>query len=228
MRIKVLHTAKAESNIWHEDVLYCMPREHNEQGNFIETVTHGDVLGILDTVDGPVILSADVADELECSRDTARRKLSELHEQGKLDRRKVSRRIIYWEAEPETDSDASDRAHTAMLAGAETATETDAPEDSEIREALRGHFETDAGPATRRPQEALIDLVLLLREAGPMQKKDAETELYSKYTDYYSGPKTMWDSLSRYFGETPGIGKLGRGEYDFSSIADILIEARNE
>lgn len=205
-----------------------MPREHGDGGEFVETVTHSDVLGIFDTVDGPVILSADVADELGCSRETARRKLEALFEQEQLARRKVSRRVIYWQPESETDSDASDRAHTAMLSGAETATETDAPEDADIREALRQHFETDAGPAARRPQEALIDLVLLLHEAGPMQRKDAAAELYSEYTDYYSGSKTMWDSLSRYFGETPGIGKPGRGEYDFSSITEILTETNGD
>jgi|APHM01.1.fsa_nt_gi hypothetical protein len=85
-----------------------MPREHGDGGEFVETVTHSDVLGIFDTVDGPVILSADVADELGCSRETARRKLEALFEQEQLARRKVSRRVIYWQPESETDSDASE------------------------------------------------------------------------------------------------------------------------
>jgi hypothetical protein len=85
-----------------------MPREHGDGGEFVETVTHSDVLGVLDTVDGPVILSADVADELGCSRETARRKLEALFEKGQLSRRKVSRRVIYWEPESETDSDTTE------------------------------------------------------------------------------------------------------------------------
>ena len=72
-----------------------MPREHGEDGAFIETIGLDDVREVFDAVDGPVILSADVADTLGCSRETARRKLNELYERGDLDRRKVSRRVIY-------------------------------------------------------------------------------------------------------------------------------------
>ncbi|ELY49060.1 hypothetical protein C493_21096, partial [Natronolimnohabitans innermongolicus JCM 12255] len=68
-----------------------MPREHGDSGTFVETVSLEDVLGVFDVVDGPVILSADVADELDCSRETARRKLQALYERGDLERRKVSR-----------------------------------------------------------------------------------------------------------------------------------------
>lgn len=74
----------------------CMPRKHGEKGEFVETISLEDVLGVFDTVDGPVVLSADVADALGCTRETARRKLEQLHERGDLDRRKVSRRMIYW------------------------------------------------------------------------------------------------------------------------------------
>jgi hypothetical protein len=76
-----------------------MPREHGDDGTYVETVPLGRVLEVFDAVDGPVILSADVADELECSRETARRKLQQLHDRGDLARRKVSRRVIYWRAD---------------------------------------------------------------------------------------------------------------------------------
>jgi predicted ArsR family transcriptional regulator len=73
-----------------------MPREHGDSGEFVETTTVEDVLEIFDEVRGPVVLSADVADALGCSRETARRKLDELHDGGDVDRRKVSRRVVYW------------------------------------------------------------------------------------------------------------------------------------
>jgi hypothetical protein len=76
--------------------MWYMPREHGDSGEFVETVTLDDVRGVFDEVRGPVVLSADVADALDCSRETARRKLEELYEQGEVDRRKVSRRVIYW------------------------------------------------------------------------------------------------------------------------------------
>jgi hypothetical protein len=105
-----------------------MPREHGDDGAFIETIRLDDVREVFNTVDGPVILSADVADGLDCSRETARRKLKELHERGDLERRKVSRRVIYWEPEEES-------------AGAPTDTVRDDPDPSP------GHTPGDTGTA---------------------------------------------------------------------------------
>lgn len=76
-----------------------MPREHGESGEYVETVTLDAVRGVFDEVRGPVVLSADVADALGCSRETARRKLAALYDRGEVDRRKVSRRVLYWRAE---------------------------------------------------------------------------------------------------------------------------------
>lgn len=81
-----------------------MPREHGEKGEFVETITLGDVLEVFDDVRGPVVLSADVADRLECSRETARRKLERLYDRGELDRRKVARRVIYWRPDGQGDT----------------------------------------------------------------------------------------------------------------------------
>lgn len=73
-----------------------MPKEHGADGTYVETTPPERVFDVFDAVDGPVILSADVADTLECSRQTARRKLAELYDRGELDRRKISQRVIYW------------------------------------------------------------------------------------------------------------------------------------
>jgi len=76
-----------------------MGRKHGEKGEFVETVTLDDVRAVFDEVRGPVVLSADVADRCDCSRETARRKLKALHERGELEQRKVARRVIYWRTE---------------------------------------------------------------------------------------------------------------------------------
>lgn len=73
-----------------------MPREHGDGGEYVETVTLDDVRAVFDDVRGPVVLSADVSDALGCSKETARRKLGALYDRGEVDRRKVSRRVIYW------------------------------------------------------------------------------------------------------------------------------------
>jgi hypothetical protein len=100
-----------------------MPKQHGADGTYIETTPHNRVLEVFDDVDGPVVLSADVANKLDCSPETARRKLAELYERGKLDRRKVSRRVIYWkpaaanEAYPKRAHDGADTFENADLRG---------------------------------------------------------------------------------------------------------------
>jgi len=116
-----------------------MPREHGDDGTYVETVPLGRVLEVFDAVDGPVILSADVADELECSRETARRKLQQLHDRGDLGRRKVSRRVLYWRAE------GSDTFDTADLQGDPETTLADESGEDGARADAGG--DTGDGPA---------------------------------------------------------------------------------
>ena len=55
----------------------------------------------VDTVEGPVITSGDVATELGCTTEAARRTLEELREEGPLARRRTAGRLIYWRADDE-------------------------------------------------------------------------------------------------------------------------------
>lgn len=73
-----------------------MPRKHGDEGVFVEDTTHSDVLAVFEQIEGPVVTSGDVADALDCSRETARRKLNELHEHGRLGKRKTAGRVVYW------------------------------------------------------------------------------------------------------------------------------------
>jgi hypothetical protein len=73
-----------------------MSREREDTGRFTETVTLDDVLGVFETVDGPIVTSGDVAEALDCSRETARRKLSSLEKQEDVASRKTAGRVVWW------------------------------------------------------------------------------------------------------------------------------------
>jgi len=73
-----------------------MTRERDNSGQYVETVSPGDVLGVFDHVDGPVITSGDVADVHGCTTEAARQKLLQLHEDGQLGKRKAGRTLVYW------------------------------------------------------------------------------------------------------------------------------------
>ncbi|WP_254544590.1 hypothetical protein [Halomarina pelagica] len=80
-----------------------MPRKHGDSGRYVETVPLEAVLGVFDEVRGPVVTSADVADTLDCSRDTARRKLGQLYDQGRVERRSTAGRVIWWRTGADPD-----------------------------------------------------------------------------------------------------------------------------
>lgn len=73
-----------------------MSREREDSGRYTETVTPGDVLGVFEIVDGPVVTSGDVAETLDCSRETARRKLRTLEQRGRIASRKTAGRVVWW------------------------------------------------------------------------------------------------------------------------------------
>lgn len=73
-----------------------MPREREDSGRYTETVTPDDVIEVFAQVDGPVVTSGDVSDALGCSRETARRKLRALEEEGRVRSRKTTGRVVWW------------------------------------------------------------------------------------------------------------------------------------
>jgi predicted transcriptional regulator len=86
---------------WIGCIVVDMPREHGEHGDFVETTTVEDVYALFDTVEGPVLLSGDVVDHLDCSISTARNKLQRLYDQGRVERRKRGQNLIYWRTDEE-------------------------------------------------------------------------------------------------------------------------------
>lgn len=73
--------------------------EREESGRYAEIVTLDDVVGVFEIVDGPIVTSADVAAALDCSRETARRKLRSLEEQGLVASRKTAGRVVWWQVD---------------------------------------------------------------------------------------------------------------------------------
>lgn len=75
-----------------------MSGERREDGGrFAETVTLDVVLGVFDRVAGPVVTSGDVADALDCSRETARRKLRALEDRERVASRRTAGRVVWWQ-----------------------------------------------------------------------------------------------------------------------------------
>lgn len=74
-----------------------MSREEREDtGRFSQTVSLDDVLAVFELVEGPVVTSGDVAEALDCSRETARRKLRSLADQGRVAGRSTAGRVVWW------------------------------------------------------------------------------------------------------------------------------------
>jgi hypothetical protein len=73
-----------------------MVRERDESGKYVETVDPDTVLDVFSNVRGPVITSSDVSDALDCTTEAARQKLSRLYDEGKVDKRRTGRTVVYW------------------------------------------------------------------------------------------------------------------------------------
>lgn len=83
-----------------------MSRGRGDTGRYTETVTLDEVLGVFAVVDGPVVTSGDVAETLDCSRETARRKLATLEDQSRVASRKTAGRVVWWRID--SDEEPSD------------------------------------------------------------------------------------------------------------------------
>jgi len=70
--------------------------EREDTGRHTERITLDSVLGVFETVEGPVVTSDEVADALDCSRETARRKLRTLDDQDSIASRKTVGRVALW------------------------------------------------------------------------------------------------------------------------------------
>lgn len=76
-------------------------QKRKEGGRFQESITLDAALGVFDAVDGPVVTSSDVADVLDCTRKTAKRKLDALEREGRIEQRETAGRTVCWKSDSE-------------------------------------------------------------------------------------------------------------------------------
>ena len=71
-------------------------RVRDDGGKFVETVTPARVLEIMREIDAPVATAREIADVIGCTPEAVRQKLELLHEQERIERRKVGSRAVVW------------------------------------------------------------------------------------------------------------------------------------
>ncbi|MFB6109315.1 MAG: hypothetical protein ABEJ60_00365 [Halodesulfurarchaeum sp.] len=71
-------------------------RRRDEHGQYVERMTESGILELFERVPGPVIATTDVAEHFDSTTEGARRKLNEMCDAGRLDRRKVGGTRVYW------------------------------------------------------------------------------------------------------------------------------------
>jgi len=76
-----------------------MSRERDDVGWYTDPVTLEDVLEVFGEVEGPVVTSGGVANTLDCSRETARRKLRSLEDRERVASRTTAGRVVWWRVE---------------------------------------------------------------------------------------------------------------------------------
>ena len=72
-------------------------RNRDDSGRFESAITTADVMRVFESVDGPAITSSDVANDLDCSKEVARKRLRELQDVGRVERRKSGRTVLWWQ-----------------------------------------------------------------------------------------------------------------------------------
>lgn len=73
-----------------------MSPERDDGGRYAPRVTDRDVIRALSAHPQPVATANDLAEALEVSRETVRRHLSRLHEDGRVARKAVGARAVVW------------------------------------------------------------------------------------------------------------------------------------
>ncbi|WP_254538936.1 hypothetical protein [Halomarina litorea] len=214
-------------------------RERDESGKYTETVTLAGVLDVFDRVRGPpVVTSSDVAEHLDCTTEAARQKLARLVERGDVDRRKTGRTVIYWRPdrgeggprreatetvrEPLRDDGGSTRDDgqtgehepPADDSGGSPGTDSLARDDR-LEEQFRAYL-AGRTPRTSHGKAATVDVFRLLRGRGTMKTSELKAELFDRHGDVYDNEKSLWESVSRYLDEHPGIEKGGYGEWQYA------------
>jgi predicted transcriptional regulator len=82
-------------------------RGRDESGKYTAQTGSEQVLQVLREHPDPVVTATEIAEHLDVSAETARRYLSDLHENGKVRRKQVGARAVVWWLSDETDAPAT-------------------------------------------------------------------------------------------------------------------------
>lgn len=91
----------------------------------------------------------------------------------------------------------------------------DGDDSDELAARVRTRLE-HSNPKKRHAKRATLDVWRLLREHGSMRTADLKAELWEEYADHYGSERAMWESLSRYLDDQPGIEKGAYGEWEYA------------
>jgi predicted transcriptional regulator len=156
--------------------------------------TLDNVLDVFNQVRGPAVISADVADALGCTRETARRKLQQLYDRGDLARRKVSRRVIYWRVENAArDADTADATQTPRENGT-AETRPRRPENDPVASVVEDLPGEGVDHNRRRDAVRKMYDHLRTREGERLSKSDFATLLDGEDLGYAGGFASLWSN----------------------------------
>lgn len=83
-------------------------RERDSGGKYVETVQSEQVLRAVREASDPVVTASEVGEMLGCSTSAARKKLTKLHENGEIARKKVGgRAVVWWLTEDTADTESA-------------------------------------------------------------------------------------------------------------------------
>jgi hypothetical protein len=222
-------------------------KRDEQSGRFTPEFADEDFLEALRESGGDT--TSGVAELVGCKYRTAYARLQDLREAGRVTAREVGNSFL-WEAVddvPESDSPTPDepRADESPVTSDESASVespgattpetptrdhagvTDADGDEDGLVAAVREFLADRPPKTSHGTEAVLDVFELLRERGTMKTGDLKAELYPTYSEHYGSERAMWESVSRYLEDVPGIKKGGYGEWTYAGDDDAR-ETLNE
>ena len=71
-------------------------RQRDDQGQFTENASDDEILRAIRDAEFPAVTARWVADTFDISRSPTHQRLTQLHEQGDLERGKLSPRVVIW------------------------------------------------------------------------------------------------------------------------------------
>lgn len=186
-----------------------MAKERGETGRYVETTTLDAVFGVFAEVRGPVVTSADVADALDCSRDTARRKLTELYREGEVERRETAGRVVWWLSDDSGCNHERNRSGTERVADPANAGDghehVERTVSAESTSASVESIDVEAldlpgqGDDLQRRQAAVRAVLDYLRENDEAQASELKDIAWEEDGESYSNARSLWKNcvLSR-------------------------------